>query len=130
MRSKKTQTAIEFIFLVGVAFSLTIIFLVATRSQLKELTTTEEIILVRDVGSKVQNEINLGARVEDRYTRVFEIPKKLETRDYNITINDNILVVATKNEEYVAIIPRVVGNIQKGNNIIKRIEGVVYLNQE
>ena len=56
--------------------------------------------------------------------------KKLETRDYNITINDNILVVATKNEEYVAIIPRVVGNIQKGNNIIKRIEGVVYLNQE
>lgn len=130
MNIKQAQTAIEFVFLVGLAFTIVIIFSVVSRNQISDLSDEKEFILVKDLAFKVQNEINLAARVEDGYSREFTIPQKLETIDYTISINDNVLIVETDNHDQVLIIPRVNGSVQKGTNIIRKIEGVIHLNQE
>lgn len=118
----------EFVFLVGIAFMIALVFTTIGYNGLKEISDEKEFILVRDLAFKVQNEINLAANVGDGYKRDFEIPQKLEYVDYNATIINNILIVESKNHEYVLLIPTVDGNITKGDNIICKNNGAIKLN--
>ena len=127
-KTKKSQTAIEFMFLVGVAFSIVMIFMVASKDQVKEINTEKEQILVKDLAFKVQNEINLAAVLDDGYSRNFEIPNKLETIDYAISTEGGILTISTANEDSVLFIPKVNGSIQKGANSIRKENGILYIN--
>ena len=81
-----------------------------------------------DIATKIQKEINLAARVLDGYSRQFTLPQKLGTKDYNITIIANEVIVTIGNNDYWRKIPTVVGNINKGTNQINRANGIIYLN--
>ena len=130
MSRKQAQTSIEFVFLVGLAFVIVVIFSIASRDKVSELSDEKEFILVKDLAFKVQNEINLAGRVEDGYRREFDIPQKLETIEYSISIDGNILVVETDSHDHILVVPKVNGSIQKGTNIITKKAGVINLNQE
>lgn len=127
-KEKKSQVAMEFVFLVGVAFMAVLIFTVVGYDKLKEISDEKEFVLVKDLAFKVQNEINLAANVDDGYKREFEIPQKLDYIDYNVTINNNILIVESKNHEYVLLIPTVRGNITKGDNVICKNNLLIRIN--
>jgi len=127
-KEKKSQISMEFVFLVGIAFIAILVFTVVGYDKLKEISDEKEFVLVKDLAFKVQNEINLAANVDDGYRRDFEIPQKLDYIDYDVTINNNVLVVESKNHEYVLLIPTVRGNITKGGNVICKDDGVIEIN--
>lgn len=130
-KKSKAQTSIEFVFLVGLAASLVIIFTITTHGQMKKLQDEKEYILLQDLVFKVQNEFALASRVEDGYVRQFEIPDKLDsTLIYNITLLENNTVVSasTEHDHIIAFIPYVFGNITKGENRIQKADGGLYLN--
>ena len=118
----------EFVFLVGLAFTLVLVFSVVSFNQNVQLGRQKEFILVKDLAFKIQHEIHLAARVEDGYRRDFEVPQKLETIDYNVTISNTLIMVESKNEDYVLFIPHVNGTIRKGLNTIKKENGIINLN--
>ncbi len=126
---KKAQVSMEFIFLVGLAFTVMIVFLSSTRSEFNELISEEERTLVKDVSVMVQHELVMALTVKDGYSRIFYVPPKLNNIDYNITIvNNDTLLTTTDEYEYVLNVPFVEGDVQKRNNTINKTGGIIYLN--
>lgn len=126
---KKSQTSTEFLFLIGIAFIVSLIFTVVSLSQQKEINLEKEFILLKDVGLKLQSEIFLASNVEDGYYRAFSIPEKLDNLDYNISISNSTFIVAeSKNQLFIVRIPTVNGTINKGNNIIQKNDGKIKIN--
>lgn len=124
----KAQIAIEFILLVCVAFVILMIFLTSVRIQAIDLNERKDFVLVKDLAYKVQYEINIATQVKSGYNRTFFIPEKLDNKEYTIKIEKNEITIRLEKLEFVLNIPEINGNINKGNNQIKNLGGVVYLN--
>jgi len=124
----KAQIAIEFILLVCVAFVILIVFLTSLRSQAIDLNERKDFVLVKDLAYKVQHEINMAVQVKPGYTRTFFIPEKLDSNDYTMIQTKGKFTVVLKKSEFTVSIPEIKGDIKKGDNTIKNLGGVVYLN--
>lgn len=124
----KAQIAMEFVLLICIAFLMLLIFLAVMGDQIDDINKRKEFALVKDIAYKVQYEINMAAQVKSGYNRTFFIPEKLDNNDYTITKTKNDITVTLKNSEFTINIPEISGTIKKGNNTIKNLGGVIYLN--
>ncbi len=124
----KAQISAEFIIFVGLAFLITIAFVVISLDQLNDFRIKKEDEAVKDLTLKLQRELLLAATVEDGYIRTFTIPNKLERVNYSITMQNSTMTVESKNSLYIVAIPNSVGNINKGTNNINKTGGVIYIN--
>lgn len=130
MKKKEGQIAAEFVFLIGTALTLVIIFAVAADRQVIDFKNKRDSELLKDITFKTQTEISIAARVEDGYYRVFALPEKLENSlNYTIVMNDTMVIAESVNSQYIFFTPKVNGSLKKGNNTIKKVGGVIYLNQ-
>lgn len=125
---KKAQVSMEFVFLVGLAFMVMLVFISSTRSEFGELRSEEERSLVKDVSVMVQHELVMASNLEDGYVRTFNIPYRLGGISYTIQIINNILLTSTEDYEYVLNVPSVEGSIQKEDNTINKTDGIIHLN--
>lgn len=126
---QKSQTSMEFLFLIVIAFMVSLIFTAVSLEQQNEINFQKEYLLLKDLGLKIQGEILLAANVEDGYSRKFNIPAKLENFDYDIIIsNYTLLAVESKNHLFAVRIPSVNGTIIKGNNLITKNNGNIKIN--
>jgi len=125
---KKSQIVTEFMLFSGIALIAAIIFVSISLNQIKTLHETKEYLLLKDVALKIQNEISIASYVEEGYSREFELPKKINDRDYNISIVNNTLIVKTNTTPYFVEIINITGNLNKGLNTIKKTNGIIYLN--
>jgi hypothetical protein len=126
---KSSQSAIEFVILLGfLLFSFTVFFLLINQNmsdKIRENTNAE----VKQIGISVQDEINFAYLSSEGYSRNFKIPKEINGRDYFINITDNQVYV-NLDDKYTVSLPvkNVSGNIAKGDNIIKKQGGIIKLN--
>lgn len=127
-RNVKAQVSVEFIVFVGIGFIILLIFLASSIEKMNEFNTEKEFVLLKDVAYKVQNEIVLASIVNDGYMRTFNIPERLDTADYNISITGRTLIAQSANYDYVLQLPDANGTLAKGNNTIKKIGGTVQIN--
>ncbi|MBR9692207.1 hypothetical protein GOV06_05480 [Candidatus Woesearchaeota archaeon] len=125
---KQAQVSMEFIFLVGLAFTIMVVFIASTRSEFSTLRSEEERSLVKDVSVMVQQELIMASNVQDGYIRNFNVPLTLDGISYSIQIINTTLLTATDGYEWVLNVPPVIGDIQKGNNTINRTNSMIYLN--
>jgi hypothetical protein len=130
LKSKRSQSAIEFVILTGVLiFFFTIFFIVLSESG-SERTIQKQKMDVEDVAIAVQNEINLALESSDGYNRNFKVPEDINGRDYEINIIEGLIYIKTSDNKNAMALPvqNVTGNISKGDNKITKKEGIVYLN--
>jgi|TARA_B100002003_G_C13844029_1_gene414089 uncharacterized protein (UPF0333 family) len=118
--SKKSQIAMEFMLLSGIALILAIIFVSLSISQIKDLYTTKEYLLLKDVALKIQNEISIASYAENGYSRSFKLPDKINNRDYNITIVNNSLTVWTDTSLFFVRVINITGSLTNGTNEISK----------
>lgn len=118
----------EFVWFIGLAFFTMIIFIASTRSEFDSLRGEEERSLLKDLGAMITNELVTASTVEDGYIRVIIIPSKLDGINYSIQIINQVLLVSTDDFEYVSYLPLISGDFKKGNNTIKKTDGLIYLN--
>jgi len=125
----KAQTSTEFLFLIIIVYMVSLIFTVVSLNQERDINYQREYLLLKDVGLKIQSEISLAAYTEDGYSRVFEIPNKLEIFDYNISIINNSFVYAeSANNLFIARLSTVNGTVNKGDNLITKQNGKIRIN--
>lgn len=124
----KAQISAEFFVLLGILFLIAVAFEIASLGQLNYFGLKKEDEAVRDVALKIQKELLIAAAVEDGYVRQFELPDKVDSINYSLTIQNSTIAVESKNSYYFVSIPQVVGNISKGANVINKTGGVVYIN--
>ena len=124
----RAQISSEFFIFVGLAFLIAIAFSLVSLNQLQDFRIENENEAVKDIALKLQKEIFIAASVEDGYVRVFKIPDKLENIDYFLTVQNNTINIQSKNSFYILPIPKTIGNLTKGTNIINKTGGVIYIN--
>jgi hypothetical protein len=81
---------------------------------------------------QISSEINLALKAGDGYSRAFYIPNKISgSLDYNISV-ENYLVTLIWPGGFVQstiLTKNLTGNLTGGNNLIKNLNGKVYVNQ-
>ena len=127
-KNSKAQVSMEFVFLVGLAFTVMVVFISSTRSEFDDLRGEEERSLLKDVSVMVQHELIIASNVENGYFRIFKTPYTLNGVSYSLSVNDGILLATTEDYESVMNVPIVVGDIQIGENSVNKTGGVIYLN--
>lgn len=76
----------------------------------------------------VENEVILATKMKDGYIKRFEIPDKINTETYLMSINETNIVLKFDNRYFVRVIPKINGDFIFTKNIIKKTDGEVYLN--
>jgi hypothetical protein len=83
---------------------------------------------LKDVALSVKSELDLAIALEDGYQRSFFVPLTLDGLEYNITKEADLLMFSSSGAEYTVSTPPYGGAVQKGNNVIRKLDGVVEVN--
>ena len=128
---RKAQSSMEFFTLVGLAFLMTILFVVVSANEVKEFRDAKEFLLIKDLALKLQKEVSIANSVENGYERNFTLPEKLENIvDYFIIISNNSLTINSSKTVFSVAIPGTFGkNFTKGINKIEKISGQIWVNK-
>src|SRR3989338_8627807 len=126
----KSQSAMEFIVLASFMLLVILGFFAVTSSRVLEAKEEGNMKIAQDIADFAYREIEIAKSVNDGYTRAFAMPETVNGIDYTISIVDNReLVVKYLDYEYIGFLPsNVTGNITKGINIIKKEDGLVFIN--
>ena len=81
-----------------------------------------------DFSYSLQNEFILASQVHTGYRRTFFLPDKLDGFGYGAYITDSTLVINYTDNTIQLAIPKVKGNLIKGNNIIFNQDNNLTLN--
>jgi hypothetical protein len=127
-RNLKAQSAMEFFMFVGILLMIFIAFTAILFDRVNTINDKKAVLLGEDIAIKVQKEILLAARVSDGYSRLFTLPQTIEGMNYSVYVSGKEVTVKTPKSEVVRIIPEINGNITKGNNLIHKSNGSIYLN--
>jgi uncharacterized protein (UPF0333 family) len=128
--NKKGQGALEFLILIGIVIFFFTLFFVLISQSMGDNQKEKRNLAIEEIAISVQDEINLASKSSDGYSREFKIPNDIDGKNYNITIVDDLVYVKTSdNKEAISLpIMNINGQIEKGNNLIKKQNGSVYLN--
>lgn len=83
---------------------------------------------IDEIGTMLKIEIDTAYSVSEGYTRKIILPQKIIGKDYNITIKNNEMTITADVYSFTKIIPPVVGNFTKGQNIIKKESEKIIIN--
>ncbi|GIU69873.1 MAG: hypothetical protein KatS3mg002_1109 [Candidatus Woesearchaeota archaeon] len=124
---KKSQMALEFVLLFGIAIIIMIILL-TTIYELNRSKIDEKIYYkMNDFSYIVQSEFVLASEMNDGYSRIIFIPEKLEGMEYNISISGDSIVFSYNDLVFYRKIPQTSGELKKGSNIIRKINSTIYI---
>ncbi len=124
----KGQVAFEFVLLVGILFAAMLVFTAFVSENFSEVQSDTDYFRMKDVALTVKSELNLAAALDDGYQRSFFVPLTIDGLEYNITSDSSSLMFASAGAEYSVSVPTYSGDVQKGNNVIKKIDGNIELN--
>lgn len=129
---RKGQFVIEYLSLIGMGIVIIGVVLVFGSDLLRDHQDEETYYLVHDYGYSLQTEIMLALNSEPGYSRNITVPPTIGTRrNIKFTVNntDKYLILTYLNNRTIQFsIPNISGNkIQKGNNLIRNIDGVLYI---
>jgi hypothetical protein len=127
---RKAQSSIEFMILVSAAMFFIIVFISLLYMQVFDNNIKRYNKEISLLSYEVKDEIYLANEASDGYFREFDVPQKIIGKNYSIQLIGLDLYIISEDEAHASLIyvGNVTGNIHKGKNIIKKDEGIVYLN--
>ncbi|MBI2651028.1 hypothetical protein HYX01_01005 [Candidatus Woesearchaeota archaeon] len=130
LKKNNAQFAVEFVILMAFMFFVFLGFLAVIASKILESKETERQKITEDIAIVAENEINLAKSATNGYSRNFNLPDKVKGNTYTIKIISNReLVVDYVDKEHILFLQEnVVGNLNVGANLIKKDNGIVYIN--
>jgi len=128
---KKAQSAIELVVLIGFVLFFFTSFIIAIQTNMSDKLSRQDNLAIKEVALTVQDEINLALESSSGYYRTFKLPQKVGSRNYEINIVEEMVYARTTDGKYAIALPvaNVTGDVQIGENIIKKENGKIKLNQ-
>ncbi|MFA4953670.1 MAG: hypothetical protein WC584_05590 [Candidatus Pacearchaeota archaeon] len=126
--SKRSQSMMEFLSIFIAVFLFFVLFMLVLQENSRGKNLEKESILAKNIVLSVQDEINLAYDSPNGYYREFSVSKTLLGKSYDLILQDNIVYI---NASKIGISYRVMpvnGTIKKGSNVIRKENGVVFLN--
>ena len=126
---KISQSAVEFIALASFMILVTLTLLAIISSSVIDAKEEGNRKTAVDIAEFVYKEIDTARPLSDGYIRTFSIPQTINGINYTVNITDNReLIVNYLDNEHVKFLPaNISGNISKGMNEVRKINGIIYL---
>ncbi|MEK6835977.1 MAG: hypothetical protein AABX55_03055 [Nanoarchaeota archaeon] len=97
---KKSQVSTEFLFFVGIAMVILMIYLFISSNYFDIIARRKDNIAAQNLLEQTRNEINLAARVENGYTRTITLPENINGEAYEIDILNREIYIIFKGNSY------------------------------
>jgi hypothetical protein len=128
-KMKKSQMALEFVLLFSVSIFVMMILLFSFY-EINKYKVDEKIdTKMGDFHYTVQSEFILASQMNNGYVRSFVLPETVENTYYNISISGKNIVLHYDGINYYKKVPDTVGDFVDGQNILKKNNDIIYLNQ-
>jgi len=127
----KSQLAFQFLIVVGILLFVFITFFAIISNRSSEENEGKLMLEAQDIANAVQKEIVIASTVLDGYSREFFIPSRIGINNYSISTSgsgNKTLVLTLQGNDFTKRIPYVIGQPRPGLNVIRKIQGEVYLN--
>lgn len=128
--TKAAQSSIEFAVIVAfIMFFFTAFFMVINEN-IADKTKERQNLGIKQTALVIQDEINLASKSSEGYSREFKIPEKINDKEYEINITERMVYARTSDNKSAIALPvqNVTGDVLKGLNRIRKINGMIYLN--
>ncbi|MBW3011893.1 hypothetical protein KY311_01795 [Candidatus Woesearchaeota archaeon] len=125
---KKGQSSIEFIMLLGVLFFVFLLVFASFIYYSQVQSRAKYYAGLEDLSYRIKGEVELASEVTDGYIRTFNIPNKVNFRDYNLSMANSELTLRSGDYEFSLLVANFTGSLHKGDNLIVKQDGVVYIN--
>ena len=125
------QSGIELIILVGFFAFFFLVFLLVIHQNTNDKRWENRNFFTQEIALQIQQEIALASESSSGYSRQFDLPLKISGVDYSADILEgNVIYVYTADGLHALSLPvaNVTGSVVIGSNLIKNIDGSVYLN--
>jgi hypothetical protein len=129
--NEKSQSSIEFMILVGAVLFIFITISLALQTTTVSKSKEKRALEVQNLALIVRNEIDLAFSSLDGYERTFNIPQKIINLDYTIILDNGVVYIITEDSSVALSLSTkpVTGQLQKGDNLIRKMGGELFLNQ-
>ncbi|MFH1500836.1 MAG: hypothetical protein ABIE22_02720 [archaeon] len=122
------QTSIEFMIIVGAVLFFFAMLFILIQENLSDETRDQERIIMTDIALSLKDEVSLATESTDGYYREFYIVQNIKGKEYQLNITDGSVYIRTNTNSMSIAVQNVVGDAKKGVNVIRKQDGVVYLN--
>lgn len=124
----KSQSGIEFLIITAAVFFFFILILVSIQGEIKDKNIDKERIYLREIGIDIKEEIDIASSTSDGYSRKFSVPLSVIGVDYSFNITGNFIYLMTDKNKLAIRIINFSGFIQKGDNVIRKQNGSIFIN--
>jgi len=128
MLIKKSQSAIEFIVVFGALLFFFVAFFVVINKNISEKNIEKERMIMQDTALDIQEEIAIASESSNGYSRNFNTPKNVLGKEYNANITGTFIYLSMGKFGIAYKIQNITGELIKGENLIRKENGKVYLN--
>lgn len=114
------QIAIEFIIMFGFAAIIGLLFLLSANTLFAGINEDQRRTAIDEVGYAIQDEIILATTVQDGYQRTILVPERADRFTYTLTSTATAVRIASGTTIITYTHPPIIGQIQKGRNLIAK----------
>lgn len=115
-------------FMIASATAMVIIFMVLFSELYGDTVDDKHDFIVRDYAYALQTEFIAAAEAKEGYMREIIIPDDLEGFDYIPSISNSVLVINYSTNSFSLPVPKIKGDIHKGENVIEKINDTICVN--
>lgn len=128
---RKAQSSVEFMVLIAFVLFFFLTFLYAINVSGSDRSYEKQSLVIQDVARTIQEEIAFAYSTSDGYQHTFVLPATIVSFDYQIDFIGSNVYIHTLNGKQALSVPvkNVTGTAHPGSNIVRKANGVVYLNQ-
>lgn len=118
----------EFIMILSASLIIGLFFITGITYFYTDQVKEKNMEIAKEIVVSVENELFSAAKVRTGFIRNFNIPQTINNQNYSINIEMADIILIYDNIDFYGVTPNVTGNLQKGVNTIKNIDGKIYLN--
>lgn len=117
---KKSQVSTEFLFFVGIAMVILMIYLFISSNYFDVIAKRKDNIAAQNLLEQIRNEINLAARVENGYIREIALPVTINGKNYTIGLQGREVYINFQGNAFSKLLATdvdVEGVLSSGNDL-------------
>lgn len=123
----KSQVSFEFIIIFSMTFFVLVTFFYIMNSRMEEINEQQELSSMRDISNNIKTEVILAVSVSNNYLRRFNLPTRINGKEYRMNIeNDELVINLLENNRSIREFFSVLPTHTKGNFI----DNINYTNRE
>ncbi len=126
----RAQSSVEFMIITGFVLFFFVAFLVSIALSSSDRLYERQMLTIQQVARMVQEETAFAHATVDGYSRTFELPLQIVNLDYELDVVDGRLYVHTLDgsQALSVLVKNVTGTFVPGTNVLRRSNGLVYVN--